>query len=265
MLSETPLYCHVDAQLLIYQYQSTTDCTRTSQLAMGSWVPLRWPPATHQLQSMRLTRGRHRPTACTRMPARHADDAVRRTASYLARRCAHPGSVAPPRPRLKTYTAATLLPSCDVPVAGAATGRCGGRLSAPRHGFPCRLGVSQLARGRSWPRLAATKAGRCFIPRPGWTVFHLPSTLGGWESLDCQPMVEIEQGRPQHKRDVDWTERSDAICSVVLPRRFAGLSAVSCELQSRTRLCSLLAAVILPLCFAVVRRRRAPESDNATK
>ena len=155
--------------------------------------------------------------------------------------------------------------SCDVPVAGAATGRCGGRLSAPRHGFPCRLGVSQLARGRSWPRLAATKAGRCFIPRPGWTVFHLPSTLGGWDPLDCQPMVEIEQGRPQHKRDVDWTERSDAICSVVLPRRFAGLSAVSCELQSRTRLCSLLAAVILPLCFAVVRRRRAPESDNATK
>ena len=145
--------------------------------------------------------------------------------------------------------------SCDVPVAGAATGRCGGRLSAPRHGFPCRLGVSQLARGRSWPRLAATKAGRCFIPRPGWTVFHLPSTLGGWDPLDCQPMVEIEQGRPQHKRDVDWTERSDAICSVVLPRRFAGLSAVSCELQSRTRLCSLLAAVILPLCFAVVRRR----------
>jgi len=57
------------------------------------------------------------------MPARHADDAVRRTASYLARRCAHPGSVAPPRPRLKTYTAATLLPSCEVPVADAATGR----------------------------------------------------------------------------------------------------------------------------------------------
>ena len=200
------------------------------------------------------------------MRRRHADNTVGRTASYLPR--------SPRRaPRQRRTTSAKTEDLHRGDAASELRGACRrrrywqgvGRLSAPRHGFPRRLGVSQHAGGRSWPRLAATKAGRCFIPRPGWTVFHLPSTLGGWESLDCQPMVEIEQGRPQHKRDVDWTERSDAICSVVLPRRFAGLSAVSCELQSRTRLCSLLAAVILPLCFAVVRRRRAPESDNATK
>jgi len=210
---------------------------------------------------MRLARGRHRPTACTRMPARHADDAVRRTASYLARRCAHPGSVAPPRPRLKTYTAATLLPSCDVPVAGAATGRCGGRLSAPRHGFPCRLGVSQLARGRSWPRLAATKAGRCFIPRPGWTVFHLPSTLGGCDPFDSQPMAEIKRGRPSANGTL--TGPSAQTPCRRPGRCFAGLSAAPGELRPRIRLSSVLAPVILPLCAAAlaaaVRRRRAPE------
>ena len=238
MLSETPLYCHVDAQLLIYQYQSTTDCTRTSQLAMGSWVPLRWPPATHQLQSMRLTRGRHRPTACTRMPARHADDAVRRTASYLARRCAHPGSVVPPRPRLKTYTAATLLPSCDVPVAGAATGRCGGRLSAPRHGFPCRLGVSQLARGRSWPRLAATKAGRCFIHRPGLDGISFTVHHGCCEPFDSKRIAEIKQGDPSTNRT--WSAHQ-------MPSAPPASSPPSGELRSRTRLCSVLGAVILPL------------------
>jgi len=36
--------------------------------------------------------------------------------------------------RTPANTAATLLPSCEVPVAGAATGRGGEALSAPRHG-----------------------------------------------------------------------------------------------------------------------------------
>jgi len=161
---------------------------------------------------MRLTRGRHRPTACTRMPARHADDAVRRTASYLARRCAHPGSVVPPRPRLKTYTAATLLPSCEVPVAGAATGRGGEALSAPRHGFPLRLAAGQRAaaalasprRDQGWTVVhPPTGGGRYFIYRPPWVAVSR-SIFNRWMRL-------ISKGHPSTNGTLsDWTEAPSA-------------------------------------------------------
>ena len=86
--------------------------------------------------------------------------------------------------RTPANTAATLLPSCEVPVAGAATGRGGEALSAPRHGFPRRLAADQRA------ALASPRRDQ------GWTVIHLPSTLGGCGPFDSQPMVEIKRGRP---------------------------------------------------------------------
>ena len=176
MLSETPLYCHVDAQLLIYQYQSTTDCTRTSQLAMGSWVPLRWPPATHQLQSMRLTRGHHslhKDPGHAPARRRHANDAVRCTASYLARRGAHPR-------QYRGDAASELRGAC--------------RRRRYWQGWVGSLGSPPWlpTPPRSWP--AGGGGARLASPRPrldggsstdrGWTVFHLPSTLGGCEPFD---------------------------------------------------------------------------------
>jgi len=169
---------------------------------------------------------------------RHAE-AVRCTATYLDLRAAvepaatpataphallgvatvdHPAR--PTRGELGSSHAATLLTSCEVPVTCAATGWGGETLSAPRHGFPRRLGASQVAGGRSWPRLAATARPRVdsvSSTDPGWTVFHLPPTLTYCEPFDSQPMAETEQRRPHYKRDVDrldrGTERSDAISS----------------------------------------------------
>ena len=149
---------------------------------------------------------------------RHANDAVRCTASYLARRGAHPGSVTPPRSRLKTILPCTTtdthfslrpsdLTATYLSTAGPAGRRRRGCGSSNDHARPARgepglyrgdaafklrgalspapllAGVgrlsrlpamashsaSQLASGRRRrsPRLAATKAGRWFIHRPG--------------------------------------------------------------------------------------------------
>ena len=136
------------------------------------------------------------------MRCRHAE-AVRCTATYLDLRAAvepaatpataphallrvatvdHPAR--PTRGELGSSHAATLLTSCEVPVAGAATGRGGEALSAPRPGFPRRLAADQ------WAALASPHRDQ------GWTVIHLPSTLGGCGPFDSQPMVEIKRGRP---------------------------------------------------------------------
>jgi len=69
-----------------------------------------------------------------------------------------------------------------------------GRLSAPRHGFPRRLEGGQRAALAS-PRRDQGWTGS--HPPTGWTVFHLPSTLGGCEPFDSQPMAEIKRGRPR--------------------------------------------------------------------
>ena len=86
-------------------------------------------------------------------------------------------------------TAATLLTSCEVPVAGAATGRGGEALSAPRHGFPRRLAADQRAalasprRDQGWTVFnPPTGGGRYFIYRPPWVaVGH--SILNRWSRL----------------------------------------------------------------------------------
>ena len=161
MLSETPLYSHVDARLLIPEM-----ALGSPSLAAGdtytSFNPCCSPEAT---------------TACTKIPAMRQRGDATPTTLFAA---PPPTSLA--AARTPANTAATLLPSCEVPVAGAATGRGGEALSAPRHGFPLRLAAGQ--------RAAAALAS----PRPrldggpptdrGWTVFHLPSTLGGCEPFD---------------------------------------------------------------------------------
>ena len=190
---------------------------------------------------MLLPRGRHslhKDPGHAPARRRHANDAVRLTASYLDRRGAHPGSVAPPRPRLKTYTAATLLPSCEVPVADAATGRGWGGSRLPAMAF--------LAASAS-PSMPAGGAGLA-SPRPkldgvsstdrGWTVFHLPSTHDGCEPFDSKLIAEIKQGDPSTNRT--WSAHQ-------MPSAPPASSPPSGELRSRTRLCSVLGAVILPL------------------
>ena len=113
-----------------------------------------------------------------------------------------------------------------------------GRLSAPRHGFPLRLGVSQHAGGRSWPRLAATKAGRCFIHRPGLDGISFTVHHGCREPFDSKRIAEIKQGDPSTNRT--WSAHQ-------MPSAPPASSPPSGELRSRTKLCSVLGAVILPL------------------
>ena len=183
MLSETPLYSHVDAQLLIPEATGDT---------YTSFNPCCSPEAT---------------TACTKIPAMRQRGDATPTTLFAA---PPPTSLA--AARTPANTAATLLPSCEVPVAGAATGRGGEALSAPRHGFPLRLAAGQ----RAAAALASPRRDQ------GWTVVH-PPTGGGRYFIYRPPRVAvsrsifnrwmrlISKGHPSTNGTLsDWTEAPSA-------------------------------------------------------
>jgi hypothetical protein len=191
MLSETPLYSHVDAQLLIPEM-----ALGSPSLAAGdtytSFNPCCSPEAT---------------TACTKIPAMRQRGDATPTTLFAA---PPPTSLA--AARTPANTAATLLPSCEVPVAGAATGRGGEALSAPRHGFPLRLAAGQRAaaalasprRDQGWTVVhPPTGGGRYFIYRPPWVAVSR-SILNRWMRL-------ISKGHPSTDGTLsDWTEAPSA-------------------------------------------------------
>ena len=191
MLSETPLYSHVDARLLIPEM-----ALGSPSLAAGdtytSFNPCCSPEAT---------------TACTKIPAMRQRGDATPTTLFAA---PPPTSLA--AARTPANTAATLLPSCEVPVAGAATGRGGEALSAPRHGFPLRLAAGQ----RAAAALASPRRDQ------GWTVVH-PPTGGGRYFIYRPPRVAvsrsifnrwmrlISKGHPSTNGTLsDWTEAPSA-------------------------------------------------------
>jgi len=137
MLSETPLYSHVDARLLIPEM-----ALGSPSLAAGdtytSFNPCCSPEAT---------------TACTKTPRQRRCSLHR----LLPR---SPRRAPPPIPRRRCFRAARCLSPAPL-LAGV------GRLS--RLPAMASHSASQLASGRRRrsPRLAATKAGRWFIHRPG--------------------------------------------------------------------------------------------------
>ena len=192
MLSETPLYSHVDARLLIPEM-----ALGSPSLAAGdtytSFNPCCSPEAT---------------TACTKIPAMRQRGDATPTTLFAA---PPPTSLA--AARTPANTAATLLPSCEVPVAGAATGRGGEALSAPRHGFPLRLAAGQ----RAAAALASPRRDQ------GWTVVHPPPTGGGRYFIYRPPWVAvsrsifnrwmrlISKGHPSTNGTLsDWTEAPSA-------------------------------------------------------
>ena len=191
MLSETPLYSHVDAQLLIPEM-----ALGSPSLAAGdtytSFNPCCSPEAT---------------TACTKIPAMRQRGDATPTTLFAA---PPPTSLA--AARTPANTAATLLPSCEVPVAGAATGRGGEALSAPRHGFPLRLAAGQRAaaalasprRDQGWTVVhPPTGGGRYFIYRPPWVAVSR-SIFNRWMRL-------ISKGHPSTNGTLsDWTEAPSA-------------------------------------------------------
>ena len=191
MLSETPLYSHVDARLLIPEM-----ALGSPSLAAGdtytSFNPCCSPEAT---------------TACTKIPAMRQRGDATPTTLFAA---PPPTSLA--AARTPANTAATLLPSCEVPVAGAATGRGGEALSAPRHGFPLRLAAGQRAaaalasprRDQGWTVVhPPTGGGRYFIYRPPWVAVSR-SIFNRWLRL-------ISKGHPSTNGTLsDWTEAPSA-------------------------------------------------------
>ena len=191
MLSETPLYSHVDARLLIPEM-----ALGSPSLAAGdtytSFNPCCSPEAT---------------TACTKIPAMRQRGDATPTTLFTA---PPPTSLA--AARTPANTAATLLPSCEVPVAGAATGRGGEALSAPRHGFPLRLAAGQRAaaalasprRDQGWTVVhPPTGGGRYFIYRPPWVAVSR-SIFNRWMRL-------ISKGHPSTNGTLsDWTEAPSA-------------------------------------------------------
>ena len=191
MLSETPLYSHVDARLLIPEM-----ALGSPSLAAGdtytSFNPCCSPEAT---------------TACTKIPAMRQRGDATPTTLFAA---PPPTSLA--AARTPANTAATLLPSCEVPVAGAATGRGGEALSAPRHGFPLRLAAGQRAaaalasprRDQGWTVVhPPTGGGRYFIYRPPWVAVSR-SIFNRWMRL-------IGKGHPSTNGTLsDWTEAPSA-------------------------------------------------------
>jgi len=191
MLSETPLYSHVDARLLIPEM-----ALGSPSLAAGdtytSFNPCCSPEGT---------------TACTKIPAMRQRGDATPTTLFAA---PPPTSLA--AARTPANTAATLLPSCEVPVAGAATGRGGEALSAPRHGFPLRLAAGQRAaaalasprRDQGWTVVhPPTGGGRYFIYRPPWVAVSR-SIFNRWMRL-------ISKGHPSTNGTLsDWTEAPSA-------------------------------------------------------
>ena len=76
-------------------------------------------------------------------------------------------------------------------------------------GLPRRL---QLTGGWRWRPVAGTRGGRCLIYRPGWTVFHLPSTPWGTSKpSDRDPTVEIKKEAPG-KRNQQATAATNTRC-----------------------------------------------------